>query len=49
MRSLIKNTDNAQTCRTCGALIDSDMTNKHTAWHKELEDRIKKAHTGGRI
>jgi hypothetical protein len=44
---MAKNTDNAQTCRDCGALVDSEMTWKHVDWHKKItadvEDAIKQA------
>jgi hypothetical protein len=35
-----KNTDNAQTCRTCGALVDSEKTNVHISWHKDFDNQV---------
>lgn len=40
---MVKNTDNAQTCRTCGALVDSDMTGKHGDWHRRIEGQATAA------
>lgn len=35
-----KNTDNAQTCLTCGAIVDQTKVTVHTRWHEAFEKRV---------